>query len=82
MNLTPLPPSQNSHAVIIIIEYYYSAVEWEKLQEHLTTKNKTDNSVMQDKNKSQTVQQCIMCRIVVIFETQSSLRERHTIVLL
>ena len=32
-------------------EYYYSAVESKKLQEHLTTeKNKTSESVTQDKN--------------------------------
>jgi len=37
-------------------EYYYSAVKSKKLQEHLTTeKKKTNNSVTQDKNRSQTV---------------------------
>ena len=42
--------------IIIINEYFYSAVESQKLQEHLTTeKNKTNDSVTQDKNRSQTV---------------------------
>jgi len=49
---------QNESIIIIIIinEYFYSAVESQKLQEHLTTeKNKTNYSVTQDKNRSQTV---------------------------
>jgi len=37
--------------IIIMNEYYYSAVKSKKLQEHLTTeKNKTSDSVTQDKN--------------------------------
>jgi len=37
-------------------EYYYSAVQSKKLQGHWTTeKNKTNDSVTQDKNGSQTV---------------------------
>jgi len=37
--------------IIIMNEYYYSAVESKKLQEHLTTeKNRTSDSVTQDKN--------------------------------
>jgi len=41
--------------IIIINEYYYRAVESKKLQEHLTTeKNKTNDSITQDKNRSQT----------------------------
>jgi len=42
--------------IIIINEYYYSVVVSKKLQEHLTTeKNKTNDSVTQVKNSSQTV---------------------------
>jgi len=41
--------------IIIINKYYYSVVESKKLQEHLTTeKNKTNDSVTQVKNRSQT----------------------------
>ena len=51
---TTLPSVTN--IIVIINEYYYSAVESKKLQEHLTTeKNKTNDSIMQDKNRSQTV---------------------------
>jgi len=48
--------SSVTNIIVIINEYYYSAVESKKLQEHLTTeKNKTNDSIMQDKNRSQTV---------------------------
>jgi len=46
------------HCIIVIItnEYYNSAVDSKKLQEHLTTeKNKTNDSVTQVKNRNQTV---------------------------
>ena len=46
------------HCIIVIItnEYYNSAVDSKKLQEHLTTEKKQKNdSVTQVKNRSQTV---------------------------
>jgi len=47
------------HCIIVIItnEYYNSAVDSKKLQEHLTTENKKqkNDSVTQVKNRSQTV---------------------------
>ena len=50
-----VPASQHSvfpdhHLRPEINEYYYSVVESKKLQEHLTTEKKTNDSVTQDKN--------------------------------
>ena len=57
-----------SHLLFIVInEYYYSAVESKKLQEHLTTeKNKTNDNITQDKNSSQSVAGSVLVDLVVI----------------
>jgi len=40
--------------IIVINEYYYSAMESKKTSKALNRTNKTNDSVMQDKNRSQT----------------------------
>ena len=46
---------------------YYSAVESKKLQEHLTIeKNKTNDSITQDKNSSQSVAGSVLVDLAVI----------------
>jgi len=53
--------------LLFINEYYYSAVESKKLQEHLTTeKNKTNDSITQDKNSSQSVAGSVLVDLAVI----------------
>ena len=54
------------HSIIIINEYYYSAIESKITSRALNNrKNKTNYSVTQDKNRSQTVRaQTSSCRAV------------------